>query len=390
MDKNGNGQIEPDEVDGRTRFMIQRAAQNAGLDPSKPLPIKTLVESAQRQFGGGNRGGFGGDRGRSDRGDDDRNRRDRDRRDRDRGNRRGRDSGSSNQPKPAIAAFGEAPTVAAVPGFDVPLSVGAPAMDLDERYEDYVLRYVDDRVIRQYDKNKNGILDPDEIATVRWRDDWKTDDKNSDGRLTREELAERMARTWGRGRKSPPPGAATASRGNGSWASPAGAADRARQHAAALIKQNDKNNNGKLDGDELKSLSSFSRGADFNRDGTITLDEMTRRVGSFGGGPVAVSLDSSRSSNRSRRPGLLVRMAEAQSNADRWSGRESYRFLTPTERLPKGLPSWFVQKDVDGDGQVTMAEFSSTWNETDLVNYTKFDKNGDGRITPSELVEEKK
>ena len=48
LDANKNGIIEPSEVSGREGPMVQKAAQEAGLDPKQPLPIDKL-EAAMRQ-----------------------------------------------------------------------------------------------------------------------------------------------------------------------------------------------------------------------------------------------------------------------------------------------------------------------------------------------------
>lgn len=67
-------------------------------------------------------------------------------------------------------------------------------------------------------------------------------------------------------------------------------------------------------------------------------------------------------------------------------GAHSYRFLTALDRLPKGLPSWFLTKDRDGDGQVTMAEFSGEWDSSRLAEFERYDLNDDGIITPAECL----
>jgi hypothetical protein len=68
------------------------------------------------------------------------------------------------------------------------------------------------------------------------------------------------------------------------------------------------------------------------------------------------------------------------------AGKKSYRFLTAQERLPTGLPDWFKQKDLDGDGQITMAEFATSWTEATAAEFTKYDLNNDGVITPDEVL----
>jgi Ca2+-binding EF-hand superfamily protein len=64
----------------------------------------------------------------------------------------------------------------------------------------------------------------------------------------------------------------------------------------------------------------------------------------------------------------------------------SGRFLTPTERLPKGLPAWFLAKDVHGNGQITMAEFASEWTSETAAEFNRYDLNHDGIITAAEVL----
>jgi Ca2+-binding EF-hand superfamily protein len=69
---------------------------------------------------------------------------------------------------------------------------------------------------------------------------------------------------------------------------------------------------------------------------------------------------------------------------------KSGRFLTPHERLPKGLPDWFLQKDVDGDGQISMAEFASQWTPAAAAEFDRYDLNHDGIITAAECLKVEK
>jgi hypothetical protein len=64
----------------------------------------------------------------------------------------------------------------------------------------------------------------------------------------------------------------------------------------------------------------------------------------------------------------------------------SGRFLTPTERLPKGLPAWFLAKDVHGNGQITMAEYATEWTPETAAEFNRYDLNHDGIITAAEVL----
>jgi hypothetical protein len=55
--------------------------------------------------------------------------------------------------------------------------------------------------------------------------------------------------------------------------------------------------------------------------------------------------------------------------------------------LPKGTPSWFSEKDLDADGQVAMAEYSTAWTDTEGEAFLRNDLNNDGVITPHEAIE---
>jgi hypothetical protein len=68
------------------------------------------------------------------------------------------------------------------------------------------------------------------------------------------------------------------------------------------------------------------------------------------------------------------------------SSGKAYRFLTPAERLPEGLPFSFTSKDRDGDGQVSMAEFSNSWTASTVAEFNRWDANGDGVATPAECL----
>ncbi|MCL2347741.1 MAG: hypothetical protein FWC50_05700 [Planctomycetaceae bacterium] len=59
----------------------------------------------------------------------------------------------------------------------------------------------------------------------------------------------------------------------------------------------------------------------------------------------------------------------------------SRKFAAPSQ----GLPQWFIQRDLNGDGQITLFEFDPTLSNASLVLFGKLDKNGDGVITPDEL-----
>lgn len=61
----------------------------------------------------------------------------------------------------------------------------------------------------------------------------------------------------------------------------------------------------------------------------------------------------------------------------------SKRFVTPKSRLA-GLPEWFSARDMNGDGQLTVAEYTPGSEESLLDQFNRYDRNKDGVLTPQE------
>ena len=136
-----------------------------------------------------------------------------------------------------------------------------------------------------------------------------------------------------------------------------------------MMKRYDKNNNGQLEKDEWSAMNDGEK-YDLNKDGTIALDEMiqflSRPLGSDD--PPDASKSAAKSSPKST-----------------YIGGRPGRFRSLAERYPD-LPAKFFQMDRDGDGQIEMSEFSTTWSEETVRQFQKYDLNGDGIITPEEWL----
>jgi hypothetical protein len=150
------------------------------------------------------------------------------------------------------------------------------------------------------------------------------------------------------------------------------------------LRQYDKNKNGVLEKDEWVQMRGSWRDADRDGNGIITLEELTAKLGQYSrpGSATPSSASSGPSSS-----GSSSGSSGPSSSAGRDSpSKKSHRFLSPQERLPQGLPEWFVRKDGDADGQVTMAEYSQAWSDSLAEEFTKYDLNGDGVVTPEEAL----
>lgn len=187
-----------------------------------------------------------------------------------------------------------------------------------------------------------------------------------------------------RSRTSAPSSARNPSSRNSS--SPRGEPDeRVRRWAEAMMRQADKNRNQRLERDEWNERWGDFREADRNHDGVVRADELARRLGDFSRGGFGRGRGGA---DRSSNPGSSG-SGGSGSGSDNSEQPKSYRFRTPTEQLPEGLPDWFARKDTNADGQVAMAEYESPgfWTAALVAQFTGYDLNNDGMITPGECLE---
>jgi len=156
--------LDPEEAQGPARFMLDRMARdNPKIDISKPIPMSTLTEAFQRMRGGG--GGGGGGDGRPD-----------------------DELALINEKSSLVAGFSSKMEIIPVPGFGTMAETTSSI-----RVEEQDLREAEDR-IKRYDKNADSALDEAELKEGRWGDSPMQYDRNKDGKLTKQELATRQAR----------------------------------------------------------------------------------------------------------------------------------------------------------------------------------------------------
>ncbi len=383
LDTNGNGMLDPDESQGRARMFLDRIAGSIpGLDLNRPVSIAKLSQGfdrlrEQRAREGGDPSSGGSSRGGS----------------------------SAATVEPLVPGFGTDEVLALPPGFGAEgelFTVKVTGRDNDEADERF----------RRYDSNRDGFLDRGEVARGRWSDDPFTYDRNHDGKLSPSEMAVRYAQ-----RRVSREGTSTASSGRSSSSSSStrtssrpssgGGDSRLAGMISGLMSRYDRNRDGVLSKEESSSSRMLS-GADLNTDGKITKDELSKAIASrFGGGGGdgrgggGDGRGSSRGGGDGRdggdRGSFFGRRGSSESSSpDRTASnsgsstvendRLSYRFKTAIERLPEGLPPWFSQNDGDADGQVAMAEFSTSWSGQTLADFRQFDLNLDGIVTSDECL----
>jgi EF hand domain-containing protein len=195
-----------------------------------------------------------------------------------------------------------------------------------------------------------------------------------------------------------------------------------RSWATRLVKEHDKNSDMILQPEEQGFLGSSAAAQDLDHDGKITIDElvMYRSGGSSAtsspapaaGTSSTPATDSGQGSDRDRdrsRFGYGRRDGESsgdnrpKSDSDPMSKRvftgtaggigsttkegdkrHSYRFTRGSDKLPTGLPSWFKSRDTNGDGQVSMSEYSRSWSSSTAAEFRRLDRNDDGVVTAKE------
>lgn len=171
LDANGNGSIDPDEMQGPARFILDRISRDnpeiaSAMSESKPISISKITKAIDKMRGDSGSSSSASSNSSS--------------------------SSSSSQPKvpeSLVPGFGMKKDMTSIPGFGVGGSV-ATTIKIEEKD----LKEALDR-LQKYDKNKDGILDEKEIAEGSWRDESPMSyDRNGDKKLSVEELAVRYAK----------------------------------------------------------------------------------------------------------------------------------------------------------------------------------------------------
>jgi hypothetical protein len=89
---------------------------------------------------------------------------------------------------------------------------------------------------------------------------------------------------------------------------------------------------------------------------------------------------------RSDREGSSRSLSPASTAETKPAPKKLSRFHTGVELRPAGLPDWFIQKDKNGDGQISMAQYATNWTPALVAEFNKYDLNHDGIITAAEVL----
>ncbi len=192
------------------------------------------------------------------------------------------------------------------------------------------------------------------------------------------------------------------------------------RYSERVIKEHDANNDGQLQSDEWKSMKGDPEQIDLDRDRQITVGEFARYIAKYGRSHRIHLVAPPTPAYVETPPALFQPMAEAQAStepeptnyamdeedeeedelemmfrapSERPSRRKSsyqQKFYIPRAKLPTGLPEWFVQRDVDGDGQLSLAEFAPSSGRLETAEFLRYDADRDGMITAKECLQSSK
>jgi Rad3-related DNA helicase len=154
-----------------------------------------------------------------------------------------------------------------------------------------------------------------------------------------------------------------------------------RKWASDTMTKNDKDGNKILEGDEISTLGQSSRDSDLNGDGKITTDElMQNSLKKAQASATATAAKPATTATTTNTASSTPAAPEERKLVN--DGRKSYRFKSAKER---GKTWRFAERDKNGDGQVSMSEYSRSWSDRTAREFMGYDTDGDGMITSDEV-----
>ena len=117
-------------------------------------------------------------------------------------------------------------------------------------------------------------------------------------------------------------------------------------------------------------------GLDRNRDGKATPDEILIHIANYAR---YRRLDGAGTAARHSPP-----VAQVTQKADDTPTQPVAPFHVPSNLRPAGLPGWFAERDRNGDGQLSLAEYAPSGSRETVASFTRLDANRDGLLTGEE------
>ena len=390
LDRNGNGMLDTDEMEGPAQFMISRMQrEDPSIRTDRPIPMSKFREAFDKMRSG--RGGDDRDRDR-DRGDDD-------------SARRAADQKVDDEmaAKPLVPGFGVDPSEELVLEPVLGFGPSAELMTVEVTPKD---QSDAEEILRRYDRNNDGAVSGDEISS-RWAGNPLDFDRNGDKKLTLNELAIRAARR--RVVESSPQ--VRAIRGDDrererqererreKSAKPAEPVDLYKGRKSYLANApklpeglpgwfatRDRNGDLQVEMSEysdtwsdeiVKEFMAF----DTNRDGVITTKECIKAVESGVSASNAVAANASSPSRSSSMPTASSTTAASTTSSGSPASPSSKLPVVPDAKIMSIAEKIVKRNDTNGDGALTASEWSKM-----VFDIKPADADQDGRITVPEYA----
>ena len=372
---NENGYLESDEIPAEAFAIIARYASLAGLDMSRPLPLSGLGKGRLKYF---------------------------------------ENLDPSNEPGSVWEGVAKEHDFGRIDGKAGIRPFGAAGNMVGE-YTNGVRGWTRG-TFRNWDSNRDGLLSREEVNNAYQKTalaSWFTADHDKNGMLTFSELADYFAASQVKRKIS-------RAHDRSTWkVNDVEVTLKHRQHAEWLMDKLDKNDNGTLDRNEVPPEWKTGNGlswADANGDGQVTTLEMQVGAVRFLGenelaakrkeNPDLKTCDNlaadffrrydkngDKALDRFERAAIRGDVSAADLNNNGLVRRDELnQWLLTTltsqqsSKLPDGLPVWFVESDIDLDGQVLLSEFLRSRPEAMTSEFERYDYNADGIVTAHESV----
>ncbi len=160
-------------------------------------------------------------------------------------------------------------------------------------------------------------------------------------------------------------------------------------YRTGLFKAADKNNDGYLEGEEIRVFLANRRFAmrDADGDGKLSAEEIGRRRAEWfkeadKNNDGFLTQDELKAARDARRADRAKRRADrAKQGADKPRMRRLQKAHKHRGRRGRGMGRWFMRLDLNKDGRISLAEYNLRGDRMVL----SFDLNGDGEITKIEM-----
>ncbi len=158
------------------------------------------------------------------------------------------------------------------------------------------------------------------------------------------------------------------------------------RYARRYVQARDKNGDGVLQAEEWNSQLSKLAHVDADANGELTWLEIASRITRYGQTRALRPWTAGDSSTAAANQNRSVQMVGSSEETSLVPQRQT-RFYVPSNRLSSNLPKWFVDRDRDGDGQLTLREFAPNDGVGVVRQFREYDRNQDGVIVPRELLQ---